>query len=159
MAMPIRVIEGSEIQAARLASGLTLEALAIQLGTTKSTLSKWERDVLQPRRGSAERISAWLASRRGGRVVSLSDGISAGPPVNSRSAKTVDVEVYIDAELADEAEKYGLNLSELADRALRRELARLEAERWKQENASALAAMSDRIASEGVAGEEHRTYG
>jgi antitoxin CcdA len=65
----------------------------------------------------------------------------------------------IDAELADKAIKYGIDLNELADEAVRCALARIEAERWKRENAASLAAMSKRIEAEGVAGEEHRIYG
>ena len=69
------------------------------------------------------------------------------------------VNVTMDADLLARAKAEGINLSAELDQGVRAKVARLEAERWKRENAQSLAAMAQRIEAEGVAGEEHRAYG
>lgn len=69
------------------------------------------------------------------------------------------VNLSLDAALVEEARAAKINLSAVAEKALRAEIASLAAERWRRENASALEAMRRRIDDEGVAGEEHRRFG
>jgi antitoxin CcdA len=69
------------------------------------------------------------------------------------------VNLSLDAELLDEARAEHIKLSAIAERAVRAEIASIRAERWKRENAAALEAMAERIAEEGVAGEEYRSFG
>jgi antitoxin CcdA len=69
------------------------------------------------------------------------------------------VNLSFDAELLYEARAENVKLSAVAERAVRAEIASIRAERWKRENADALEAMAERIADEGVAGEEYRSFG
>jgi antitoxin CcdA len=69
------------------------------------------------------------------------------------------VNVTMDADLLARAKAEGINLSAALDQGVRAKVARLEAERWRRDNAAALSTMAQRIEAEGVAGEEHRAYG
>lgn len=69
------------------------------------------------------------------------------------------VNLSLDAALVAEARVAKINLSAVTEKALRAEIASLQMERWRRENAGALEAMQQRIDSEGVAGEGHRRFG
>ena len=69
------------------------------------------------------------------------------------------VNLSIDEALLTRARAEGVNLSASFERMLRVEVSSIEAERWKRENAVAIKAYSKRIAEEGVAGEEFRSFG
>ena len=69
------------------------------------------------------------------------------------------VNLTMDADLLARAKAEGINLSAELDQGVRAKVARLEAERWRRDNAAALSTMAQRIEAEGVAGEEHRAYG
>ena len=69
------------------------------------------------------------------------------------------VNLTMDAELLAKAKAEGVNLSAALEEKLRSDVARIEIERWKRENAEAIASYERRIAEEGVAGEEYRRYG
>jgi antitoxin CcdA len=69
------------------------------------------------------------------------------------------VNVTMDAELLAKAKAEGLNVSAELDERVRSRLSSIEEDRWKRDNAEAIAAMNERIEAEGVAGEEHRIYG
>ena len=69
------------------------------------------------------------------------------------------VNLTIDEALLARARAEGLNLSAELEQTVRAKVARIEAERWRRENADALALMMQRIEAEGVAGDDHRTYG
>jgi antitoxin CcdA len=69
------------------------------------------------------------------------------------------VNVTMDAKLLARARAEGINLSASLERAVSADIARIEAERWKRENAEALRAMAERIDAEGVAGEPYRISG
>jgi antitoxin CcdA len=68
------------------------------------------------------------------------------------------VNVTIDAGLLARAKAEGLNLSAELDERVRARLSSIEIERWKRENAEAIAHYEQRITEEGVAGEEYRRY-
>lgn len=82
----------------------------------------------------------------------------------------VELKIEIDPELAAEAERLGVDLSVAGtagvERALavRRNAEKSDAERaaearaWAQENAEALEAYNERIARDGVFGEDFRTW-
>jgi antitoxin CcdA len=69
------------------------------------------------------------------------------------------VNLTMDAALLEEARAENVKLSAVAERAVRAEIASIRAERWKRENAEAIASYERRITEEGVAGEEYRRYG
>lgn len=69
------------------------------------------------------------------------------------------VNVSLDQTLLAKAKAEGLNLSAELEQIVRAKISSIEAERWKRENAAALDAMALRIAEEGVAGEEYRSFG
>jgi antitoxin CcdA len=69
------------------------------------------------------------------------------------------VNLNIDKALLAKARNEGINLSAALEDKLRSDVARIEIERWKRENAEAIASYERRIANEGVAGEEYRIYG
>jgi antitoxin CcdA len=69
------------------------------------------------------------------------------------------VNLTIDEALLAQARGAGINLSAALEAKLRSDVARIEIERWKRENAEAIASYERRIADEGVAGEEYRRYG
>jgi antitoxin CcdA len=69
------------------------------------------------------------------------------------------INLSLDSELLAKARAEGINLSASFERSLKLEVANLETERWKHENASALEAMIDRITNEGVAGDQYRRFG
>jgi antitoxin CcdA len=69
------------------------------------------------------------------------------------------VNLTMDAELLARAKAEGLNLSAALEEKIRSDVARIEIERWKRENAEAIASYERRITEEGVAGEEYRRYG
>jgi antitoxin CcdA len=69
------------------------------------------------------------------------------------------VNVSMDKTLLAKAKAEGLNLSAELEQTVRTKISSIEAERWKRENAVAIEAYSKRIAEEGVAGEEYRSFG
>jgi antitoxin CcdA len=68
------------------------------------------------------------------------------------------VNLTMDADLLAKAKAEGLNLSAALEEKIRSDVARIEIERWKRENAEAIASYERRVADEGVAGEEYRRY-
>jgi transcriptional regulator with XRE-family HTH domain len=154
--MATMIIGGELIRAEREKRGLTQTQLARILGVTHSAVSHWESGRTEIAPSTARRVAGWLESKGtqvASGLVGRNSRTSGGMP------KTIDIELMIDADLADKAVEYGIDLNDLADKAVRDALARVEAERWQRDNSQALAAMSDRIDTEGVAGEEHRAYG
>lgn len=69
------------------------------------------------------------------------------------------VNLNVDEALLSKARSEGINLSAALEDKLRSDVTRIEIERWKRENAEAIAGYERRIADEGVAGEEYRKYG
>jgi antitoxin CcdA len=69
------------------------------------------------------------------------------------------VNLTMDADLLAKAKAEGLNLSAELEQGIRAKVAQIEIERWKRENAEAIASYERRITEEGVAGEEYRRYG
>ncbi len=55
-------MKGSELRALRLRMGCTQKQLAQQVGVTKNTVARWERDELGMR-ASAERLIRLLAAQ------------------------------------------------------------------------------------------------
>lgn len=68
------------------------------------------------------------------------------------------VNVSIDAELLARARAEGLNLSALMEREMRQELGRRDAERWKAENAEAIAAWNAYLEEHGLPLEKLRMF-
>jgi antitoxin CcdA len=69
------------------------------------------------------------------------------------------INLTMDADLLARARAEGLNLSAELEQGIRAKVARIEIERWKRENAEAIASYERRISEQGVAGEEYRRYG
>jgi antitoxin CcdA len=65
----------------------------------------------------------------------------------------------MDTELLARARAEGINLSAALEEKIRSDVARIEIERWKRENAEAIASFERRVCDEGVAGDEYRRYG
>ncbi len=144
--MSVNILKGSDILAARKSSGLTQDALARRLGTSKASLSKWERDLLQPRRQSALRLAEWISMQPFPRR----DGDPGIVGNASAGRKKIDVEVMIDPDLADKALAEGLDLNVLADKALREAISDAKAKRWQHENLGVIAAWNQELEENGL---------
>jgi transcriptional regulator with XRE-family HTH domain len=56
---------GEALRAVRNARGVTLEAVAGRIGSTHVTLSRWERDEVEPRRQQVEEVLDAIAAESG----------------------------------------------------------------------------------------------
>ena len=77
----------------------------------------------------------------------------------------VDLNIGIDPELLAQAERLGIDVGGMDERTLRLHLQKVDpagaesrAKRWAEENAEALKAHNERIARDGVFGEDFRTW-
>jgi antitoxin CcdA len=71
-------------------------------------------------------------------------------PMSDRPVKKRAVNLFVDAELLDEARRMRINVSETLERRLRT-IVRVEQEkRWLQENRAAIDAYNQRVATHGV---------
>ncbi len=148
----LAIFEGAEIRALRKARHLSQNDLAEALGVDRSVLSRWEAGNVQPREGAARKLAEWMS-------------LNADLPPTSKAKGTrksdakISVRLLLDAATVDAAREYGINFDEVVPKALQKEVDLIAAERWKRENENALEAMAERIAAEGVAGEEYRSFG
>lgn len=140
----------------RKARGLTLAAVASKLGgVSVGSLSRIEKGVQWPSADLARRIAAFTNGE-----VTPNDFLK----LTTVDAKVFEhsntiVQVKIDAKLLAQAKAEGVNLAAEFEQRLRDRISIIESDRWRRENATALSAMADRIASEGVGGEEYRSFG
>lgn len=77
----------------------------------------------------------------------------------------VELNIGIDPELIEQAQRRGLSIAGMDERALRLHLQKVDpagaearAKRWAEENAEAIKAYNDRIARDGCFGEEFSTW-
>ncbi len=77
----------------------------------------------------------------------------------------VELNVGIDPELVEQANRLGISIAGMDERALRLHLQKVDpagaearARRWAEENAEAIKAYNERIAQDGCFGEEWRTW-
>ena len=73
-----------------------------------------------------------------------------------RPGKKRAVNVFIDAELVDEARRMRINLSETLERRLRTIVRAEQEKRWLEENREAIAAYNNRVATLGLLSDEAR---
>jgi len=66
--------------------------------------------------------------------------------------------VSLDAALIDEARTLGVNVSRACERGLRLQLAEARADRWRQENAEAIAASNAYVEQTGLPLAAHRLF-
>ncbi|MDZ4285202.1 MAG: type II toxin-antitoxin system CcdA family antitoxin, partial [Patescibacteria group bacterium] len=74
-----------------------------------------------------------------------------------RAAKR-PINLSLDADLVETARAHGLNLSAIAEDALRARIAREDAQRWLAENSEALAAQNAWIAERGLFSDQFRGW-
>jgi len=74
---------GRRIRAERQRHGLTQAQLAARAGVTAITVSRWERDVEEPRLGAARRLA-----RAFGHTLLWFDELPAGPAIRRLVAKS-----------------------------------------------------------------------
>jgi antitoxin CcdA len=68
------------------------------------------------------------------------------------------VNLSLDQDLLAKAKAEGLNLSAELEQTVRAKISSIEAERWKRENADAIAAYAKRIDEEGLPFAEYRRF-
>lgn len=78
--------------------------------------------------------------------------------MNRHVAPRESVDLSLDAELVAEARTLGLDLSRIAEDALRRHVRDEKARRWQEENAEAIAANNARIERDGLWCDEYRLF-
>ncbi|AHJ76704.1 type II toxin-antitoxin system CcdA family antitoxin [Kosakonia sacchari] len=80
------------------------------------------------------------------------------PVTATKQRNKQNVSVTVERDLLEQARKEGINLSQTLTNALQGELRNLEAERWKRENAAAIADLNEFIAERGHFSDEHRKF-
>ncbi|WBU50186.1 type II toxin-antitoxin system CcdA family antitoxin [Kosakonia pseudosacchari] len=80
------------------------------------------------------------------------------PATAAKQRNKQNVSVTVERDLLEQARKEGINLSQTLTNALQGELRNLEAERWKRENAAAIADLNEFIAERGHFSDEHRKF-
>ncbi|MDZ7323319.1 MULTISPECIES: type II toxin-antitoxin system CcdA family antitoxin [Kosakonia] len=80
------------------------------------------------------------------------------PATATKQRNKQNVSVTVERELLEQARKEGINLSQTLATALQGELRNLAAERWKRENAAAIADLNEFIAERGHFSDEHRKF-
>lgn len=75
------------------------------------------------------------------------------PPVDRET-----VELSIDTSLVADAKAFGFDVSEIAEAALRRQVAQERARRWVEENREAIEANNARIEREGLWCDDYRLF-
>ncbi|ANR80167.1 type II toxin-antitoxin system CcdA family antitoxin [Kosakonia sacchari] len=80
------------------------------------------------------------------------------PATATKQRNKQNVSVTVERDLLEQARKEGINLSQTLTNALQGELRNLEAERWKRENAAAIADLNEFIAERGHFSDEHRKF-
>ena len=76
----------------------------------------------------------------------------------TRKAPKQATNLSIDRELLDAAREAGVNLSAALEEALREKVAVARREKWKRENAEAIAEYNDFIAEHGIFSEGQRSF-
>jgi antitoxin CcdA len=76
----------------------------------------------------------------------------------SRKAPKQATNLSIDRDLLNEAREAGVSLSATLEEALRAKVAAARREKWKRENAKAIAEYNDLIAEIGIFSEGHRSF-
>lgn len=74
--------------------------------------------------------------------------------LSDRTPKKRAVNVFVDAELVDEARRMRINLSETLERRLRSILKTEHERRWQEENREAIAAYNARVEQYGLLSDE-----
>ena len=68
------------------------------------------------------------------------------------------INLSLDSDLVEKARAYGVNVSAVAEDALRLRIGREEAQRWLDENREAIAAQNAWIAEKGLFSDEFRNW-
>ena len=76
----------------------------------------------------------------------------------NRKAPKQATNLSIDRDLLNEAREAGVNLSAALEEALREKVAAARREKWKRENAEAIAEYNDLLAEHGTFSEGQRTF-
>ena len=71
-------------------------------------------------------------------------------PMSDRPIKKRAVNLFVDAELLDEARRMRINVSETLERRLRALVRAEQEKRWLQDNRGAIEAYNQRVASHGL---------
>ena len=128
---------GMRIKQAREQTGLSQAALAKRLGTSTGAVGQWEIGRARPAASRLQSIAnvlnvttAWLT----GEIVN-----DAAPIPARRDEEETGVSIPLDATLAREARRLGVDLSAVVDRHLRQIVAEARQQRWLAENRGALA--------------------
>jgi antitoxin CcdA len=80
------------------------------------------------------------------------------PPSTNRKAPKQATNLSIDRDLLNEAREAGVNLSAVLEEALRVKLAAARREKWKRENAEAIAEYNELVAEHGVFSDGRRSF-
>ncbi len=72
----------------------------------------------------------------------------------ARQARKRAVNLFVEAELLDEARRFGINISEILERRLRSLVKAEQEKRWLEENHAALAAYNARVQEHGLLSDE-----
>lgn len=131
------IISGEDIRRARERNGISQAELALVLGATAATISRWETGERIPRSEAARRLAAWLAQ--------------TPEPVAGKPAGTAPgVAIEVPARLAEIAAELGVDIGDLyktvGTEAVRAELVRL----FKQANAEAIRQQNEYIDQYGI---------
>ena len=78
--------------------------------------------------------------------------------IPNRKAPKQATNLSIDRDLLNEAREAGINLSAALEEALREKVAAARREKWKRENAEAIAEYNDLLAEHGIFSEGQRTF-
>jgi antitoxin CcdA len=78
--------------------------------------------------------------------------------MNRHVAPREPVSLSLDVDLVAEARRLDLDLSRIAEEALRRHVRDEKVRRWQEENAGAIAWNNEHVEKNGVFGEEWRTF-
>lgn len=77
---------GSFIRSARLESGLTQTQLAERVGTTQSVIARWERDAVEPRLSTLDRIA---------QAVGAAVRVEFSPPISQEKWASVEANLTL----------------------------------------------------------------
>lgn len=97
---------GDRLEAARLARGMSLNALAKNLGVDRKTLSAWENDQSEPRANRIQMLAAilnvsmvWLISGFGNGTQDVQDSVDRRDEINQALAELTQIKRALNASL------------------------------------------------------------
>ncbi len=137
--MNMMVFDGEAIRRARKAQGLTLEALAAIIGSSKIAISRWENGKAHPRPEVARRLQQWLSQNAPD---------NANAPDHRFATRTLSISVP--QRLFETAAEEGLNITQLFETVGTQAVRKAVEDEWRRQNAEAIRHNNEELEKNGL---------